>query len=233
LRQASKVFLVAGIDKIVKTAEDARFQTQCMGIFGLENIVLGIGPRAESGADVVDIEDMDLPLSDSGRELHLIILDNGRSEMLRGKYRELFTCIGCRACNKHCPIRHALMDVDYMWTPKNYLTQFLCGIGRSLDTCLHCQGCHVECPVDINLPHLMWQAKRDFSGEHGISLSHKLLGRPEILARLGTLLAPLANLMMKFRPLRVVMEKVTGIDRRTNLPIFHIDTFRSWYRRHG
>jgi len=100
LMQANKVVLVIGLDKIVKTRQDAAFQTQCMGIFGMESILLDIQPKTENGQSIAE-----LPLlpTDKERELHLIILDNGRAKQLEGKFRNLFLCIGCRACNKHCP----------------------------------------------------------------------------------------------------------------------------------
>ena len=230
LRQASKVILVVGLDKIVKTRQEAAFQTQCMGIFGMESVLLGIEPRP---GEMPAIDELPLPPGDRERELHLIILDNGRTRLLEDKFRDLFLCIGCRACNKHCPIRHSFTDVDYIWTPRNYLNQFLYGTGRSIDVCLHCQACHIECPVDIDLPYLMWQAKIDYITEYGTSLRHKMLGRPEILAKLGTIAAPIANWMMGLKLVRILMEVITGIDSRTNLPTFHSQTFRRWFKKHG
>jgi len=230
LRQASKIILVVGLDKIVKTRQEAAFQTQCMGIFGMESILLGIEPRP---GEMPAIDELPLPPSDKERELHLIILDNGRIRLLEGKFRDLFLCIGCRACNKHCPIRHSFTDVDYIWTPRNYLNQFLYGTGRAIDVCLHCEACHIECPVDIDLPYLMWQAKIDYITEYGTSFRHKMLGRPEVLAKLGTIAAPIANWMMGLKLVRILMEVIIGVDRRTNLPTFHSQTFRRWFKKHG
>jgi glycerol-3-phosphate dehydrogenase subunit C len=79
----------------------------------------------------------------------------------------------------------------------------------------------------------MWQAKTDYITKHGVSFKHKILGMPEILARLGTAFAPLANWMMSIKPLRIPMEFVAGIDRKTNLPTFHFNTFRKWFRKHA
>ncbi len=227
---ASKVILVVGLDKIVKTRPEAAFQTQCMGIFGMESILLGIEPKS---GGLTAIDELPLPPGDKERELHLIILDNGRSQLLEGKFRDLFLCIGCRACNKHCPIHHSFTNVDYIWTPKNYLNQFLYGTGKSIEICLHCEACHIECPVDIDLPYLMWQAKLDYIAQHGTSLKHKMLGRPELLAKLGTAVAPIANWMMSRKLVRIPLEAIAGIDRRTNLPRFHSRTFRKWFKKHG
>ncbi len=222
LEKAEKVVLVIGLDKIVATRDEAVFQTQCMGIFGAENILLGVAPQ---GTQIPSIEDLHLPEGIKTRELHILVLDNGLSKLARDKYKDLFLCIGCRACNLHCPIRFAF-NTDYIWTPKNYLTHFLAGVTDSVDVCLHCEACRLECPLDIDIPYLLWQAKLDYLTRHSTSFSHQILGRPEVLAKLGTAVAPVSNWAMSLPLVRVPMEKVTGIDRRTRLPRFHKKTFR-------
>jgi len=228
LSQAEKIILVVGLDKIVKNREDAAFQTKCMGIFGMENILLGIEPRPSGTPSIAALE---LPAGDKERELHVIILDNGRTNLLQNKFQDLFLCIGCRACNKHCPIQHYFANVDYIWTPRNYLNQFIYGTSSSIDICLHCEACRIECPIDIDLPHLMWKAKIDYISKHGRPFYHKIMGVPELLAKLGTAFAPLANRLMGIRLVRIPMEIMTGIDRKTTLPVFHFQTFRKWFNK--
>ena len=41
---------------------------------------------------------------DGPEELHVVILDNGRSNLLRGRYREMLACIRCGACLNVCPV---------------------------------------------------------------------------------------------------------------------------------
>ena len=230
LNQANKVILVVGLDKVVKKRQDATFQTKCMGIFGMECVLLGIGPKPSKTPSIAELS---LPRGDRERELHLLLLDNGRTDLVKGNFGELFRCIGCRVCNQRCPIRHSFTEVDYIWTPRNYLRHFLYGISNSIDVCLHCEACRLECPVDIDLPLLMWQAKIDHISKHGRSLKHKILGMPEILAKLGTAFAPLANWMMRSKLVRIPMEFIAGIDRRTNLPTFHFQTFRKWFKKNA
>jgi L-lactate utilization protein LutB len=223
LKLANKVILVVGLDKIVETRDDAIFQTQCMGIFGMESVLLGIDPKT---SEAQKIDEITLPSGNGKRGLHLIILDNGRTKLLQGKFRDLFLCIGCRACNQHCPVRYCFSNMGYIWTPKNCLTEFLFRSSYSIDVCLHCEACRLECPLDIDLPYLMWQAKMDYVTQHGTSLRHKVLGRPELLAKIGAPLASIVNWMMRQKPVRIPLEMLTGIDRRTNLPKFHSNTFR-------
>jgi L-lactate utilization protein LutB len=230
IAQAEKVVVIVGLDKIVQRREDAAFQSKCMGIFGMESVLLGIKPKTTEAPSIAELQ---LPVSDHEREVYLIILDNGRSKLLESKYKQLFLCIGCRACNLHCPIRYSFYDVDYIWTPRNYLNQFLFGTSHSIDICLHCEACRIECPLDIDLPGLMWEAKTEYIAKHGRSFYHKILGMPEMLAKLGTTFAPLANRFMQMKLVRILMESIVGIDRRTNLPKFNSVTFMEWYKKHG
>ena len=230
LTEAQKVVLVIGLDKIAATREDAQFVTQCMGIFGMESVLLGIQPEEHAASSIAELS---LPPAQGSRELHIIILDNGRNSLLRTPYQDLLLCIGCRACNRRCPIRYAFGDAGCIWTPKNYLHGFLDERVTSLDTCLHCEACRVECPLDIDLPGLMWAAKEDYISRNRRSLYHRILGSPELLARIGTFSAPLANRIKNIGPARVLMEYMVGIERSANLPDFHFQTFRKWFARNG
>jgi len=229
LKQAEKVILIVGLDKIVKRKEDAAFQTKCMGIFGLESVLLGIQPKPDKTTAIAEI-----PLSsgDKDRELHIIILDNSRTNLLQdNRFKDLFLCISCRACIQHCPISHAFIDKDYSWSSKTYLTEFLRGNIDSIAVCLHCGACRIACPLDIDLPHLMWQAEANRICNPGRPLKRKILGSPELLAKLGSLFAPIANWMMDIKLVRIPMEIITGIDRKANLPTFHFQTFRKWFNK--
>jgi len=229
LEEAERIVLVVGLDKLVRSKQDAAFVAKCMGIFGMESVVLAIEPKP---SEMPAIDKLLLAPSDREREFHLIILDNGRTKLLQGEFRDLFLCIGCRACNNHCPIRRFFNDVDYIWTPKNYLVQSIEGISSN-DTCLHCEACRLECPLDIDLPGLMWKAKIDYISKHSRPFYHKVLGMPEILAKLGTAFASLANWLMGVKLVRIATEFITGIDRRTTLPRFNSQTFREWFKKNG
>jgi L-lactate utilization protein LutB len=146
-------------------------------------------------------------------------------------YQDLLLCIGCRACNRHCPIRHTFDVEEYIWTPRNYLAEFMDRKSPSVDTCLHCEACRIHCPLEIDLPGMMWMAKMDTAYRHRRSFSHRLLGSPERLARAGSLSAPIANPALKLPPVRALVEAVAGLDHRANLPSFSRQTFREKYRK--
>ena len=232
IEQAEKVVLVVSLDKVLPNKEAAFFHTRAMGIFGLESVLLDLAPNHKEEYDFDS-----LPLTgDHTRELHLLILDNGRRELLNNGYADLFLCIDCRACARQCPIgQNLLVSRGMSYSPKNYLLGFMQGWLPSIEACLHCGRCEVECPVDIDIPSLLWRSQIDYYARRGRSWKKKMLDNPEFLARLGSWTAPLANWAKNRNIVRLIMQAVTGIHRKAHLPTFHRQTLRKWDRggRHG
>jgi L-lactate dehydrogenase complex protein LldF len=158
-----KVHIVlASIEKLVPTLEDmaqlmrvlARSATgQEMSVY----TTLMTGPRRP--------DDPDGPV-----EHHIVIVDNSRSAMLAGKFRDMLRCIRCGACLNHCPIYHAVGGHAYGWVYPGpmgaVLTPSLIGVdqaGHLPNASTFCGRCEEVCPVRIPLPRLMrfWR-EREF-----------------------------------------------------------------------
>ncbi len=214
--QARKIILIAGIEKIAKDREDAAFQTKCMGMFGLESILLNLSKKVERrGLDL-------LPPSDSKeKNLYLILLEGGRKKLRENKFRELFLCISCRACIRKCPI-YQFSKGEKGLSPKDYLFSFLLGKDVSLNFCLHCQSCGNECPIGIDLSRLIMEAK----SKKGTSFSDKLLGHIELWGKIGGLNKPISNNLLRNYPLRKFLAKRLGISEDRRLPEFATPTFK-------
>lgn len=227
LRQARKLILVIGLEKIVGSSSDAFFQTKCVGAFGMESILLDL-KTSDKNQGVVDALAKTPETTDLGQELHIILLDNGRANVAKGDYKELLRCIGCRACSKQCPGYRYLNEFGYY--PKEYLWSFLTGYNLSIELCTQCAMCRVECPVDINLSKLIASAKAEYSSWIARLRDNKVLMNTTRFAPLGSLGAPLVNRLSGVKLLRIPMEKITGIDRRRKLPTFHHTTFERWFR---
>jgi len=226
LEQAGEVVLIVGLDKVVKTKEDAALQTKCMGLFGLEAMLLNLGRRQDEGTS---IDSLRSAVKASDRRWHVILLDNGRSRMLSGSLRELLLCIGCKACVVQCPINRSVDRNGAVWSPRDHLFMFLLGQNPLMDTCLHCEACRVECPLSIDLPRLMWMARADQAARHRRSLSERMLGNPEILAKVGTLTAPVSNAVGNLKPTKMLISAGLGFDPDRSLPRFHRETFGQWF----
>lgn len=156
-----KVHIVlASIEKLVPTLEDASQMLRVLArsATGQEITVyttFSTGPRRP--ADV-----------DGPEEYHVVLLDNGRSSMLAGEFRDMLRCIRCAACMNHCPVYHAVGGHAYGWVYPgpmgSVLSPSLIGVdkaGHLPNASTFCGRCESVCPVRIPLPKLMrhWREK--------------------------------------------------------------------------
>ncbi len=231
LRQARKLIIVVGLEKIVRNSSDAFFQTKCAGAFGMESMLLDMKIGSSKQRVVEPLTEIP-ETTNLDRELHIILLDNGRTDIAKNDYKELLLCIGCRACSKQCSGYSYLAEFSHY--PKEYLWSFLVGNSPSIELCVHCAMCKVDCPVDVNLPRLIARTKAEYSPRITRLRDNQVLMNMTRLAPLGTMGAPLINQLLRAKIFRMPMEKITGIDRRRKSPTFHYKTFERWFRsRHG
>lgn len=157
--------VVAGIDKIVPTLEDA-------------STLLRLLARSATGQDVTVYTtfstgprragDLDGP-----EEFHVVLLDNGRTDMVGGELESMLRCIRCGACMNHCPVYGAIGGHAYGWVYPGpmgaVLTPQMVGIERAADlpnASTFCGRCAEVCPVQIPLPDLMrrWRERAHEAG---------------------------------------------------------------------
>ena len=93
---------------------------------------------------------------------HVVILDNGRSDLLATEFREVLRCIRCGACMNHCPVYNAVGGHAYGWVYPgpigSVLTPGLIGVkeaGHLPNASTFCGRCEQVCPMKIPLPKLM------------------------------------------------------------------------------
>ncbi len=146
--------VVASIEKLVPTMEEAFVFLRLLARsatgqeFSTYTTVI-TGPKRP--------QDLDGP-----EELHIILLDNGRSEMAGSELREMLRCIRCGACMNHCPVYqsaggHAYGSV-YVGPMGAVLSPQIYGIEHTYplpEASTFCGRCEEVCPVRIPLPSLM------------------------------------------------------------------------------
>ena len=102
---------------------------------------------------------------DGPRGFHLILLDNGRTDVLADEVgRQTLGCIRCSACLNVCPVYertggHAYNSV-YPGPIGAILTPQLVGVGKPGPNSLPyasslCGACYEVCPVKINIPEVL------------------------------------------------------------------------------
>src|SRR5947199_1434112 len=106
---------------------------------------------------------------DGPEEFHLVLMDNGRSEILASEeYRETLRCIRCGACLNACPIYrkiggHAYGSV-YPGPIGALITPLFQGLDKFKDlpqASSLCGACYEACPVKINIPQHLINLRRD------------------------------------------------------------------------
>lgn len=92
-------------------------------------------------------------------ELHVVLLDNGRSLLARGPFREILHCLHCGACLNQCPVYRAVgghaYESVYTGPMGDVLSPLLWGMKAYPDlpdACTLCGRCAEACPVRIPLP---------------------------------------------------------------------------------
>jgi L-lactate dehydrogenase complex protein LldF len=110
---------------------------------------------------------------DGPDELHVVILDNGRSELLAGEYHEMLGCIRCGACLNVCPVYRQTGGHAYGWVYPGpmgaVLTPLLAGdqpeAAEVAGASTLCGACMDACPVQIPLQDLLLSLRRQ-KAEH-------------------------------------------------------------------
>jgi L-lactate dehydrogenase complex protein LldF len=119
---------------------------------------------------------------DGPEEQHVVILDNGRTNLLRGRYREMLACIRCGACLNVCPVYRktggAAYGPVYSGPMGAVLLPLLAGLDQA-SSLPHasslCGACTEACPVKIPLHELLLDLRRDLVDE-GVASRWERLG---------------------------------------------------------
>jgi L-lactate dehydrogenase complex protein LldF len=194
--------VVASIEKIVPTLEDAAtiLRLLARSATGQEittYTTFATGPRRDGDPDGPDA-------------YHVVLLDNGRSEMLGNEFADMLRCIRCGACLNHCPVYgaiggHAYGSI-YPGPMGAVLTPQLQGIDRARDlphASSFCGRCEAVCPMDIPLPDMMraWR-ERDFARGNPPWSERLLLKVWAFAAKRPRLYRALGDAIMSFMALR-------------------------------
>jgi L-lactate dehydrogenase complex protein LldF len=183
-----------------------------------------------------------------GKKLYVIILDNGRSNVLKDSdaWRALH-CIRCGACLNNCPVYRRVGGWAYGWVYPgpigSILTPHLLGLkqaGKLPFASSLCGACAEVCPVKIDIPHQLVHLRHRAVNEPSPmnSLSERLMWltwswfmagpRRYNLAMWGV---RMGVRMAKFLPWHP--GKLGAWTRGRELPKVPGPAFRTWWRKKG
>ena len=109
---------------------------------------------------------------DGPEELHVVVIDNGRSDILAGATAEILACIRCGACLNVCPVFRSVGG-------HGYGSVYSGPVGAIVTPGLHgmdpwwdlpfastlCGACEEVCPVRIQIPSMLLELRRKAASE--------------------------------------------------------------------
>ncbi len=151
---------------------------------------------------------------------------------------EASNCNGCGSCRtldpatRMCPVfRNAPLEDASPRAKANVMRSY--GIGhispatlRSpemkalADLCFNCKQCQLECPTNVDIPHLMIEAKAAGVEASGLTGSDWILSRAHSFGTLGCTLSLAINWAIESPQFRWLAEKLLGIAQKRKLPLF-------------
>lgn len=117
------------------------------------------------------------------KELHIILMDNGRTEMRNDpKFKQALQCIRCASCLNVCPVYgvvggHVFGDV-YSGGIGTILTAWFDELKKSEDIqalCIQCGKCKEVCPGKIDIPSLILELRTRIAKKEGIGFTQKMI----------------------------------------------------------
>jgi len=152
--------------------------------------------------------------------------------LLRGS---LDHCVKCTICETACPVSNAspLFPGPKYAGPQSerYRVGDEPSVDASVDYCSGCGICSQVCPQGVKIAEINAQARDKLKRQKGWPLRDRIITRPTWLGRAGTPVAPVANLSLKLKPSRILIEKTLGIHRDAAMPAFAGRRFSSWAQR--
>ncbi len=229
--------VIASIEKIVPTLEDAAtvLRVLARSATGQEcttYTTFTTGPKRDGDPDGPDA-------------FHVVILDNGRSEMLGGVFRDMLRCIRCGACMNHCPVYNAVGGHAYGWVYPGpmgaVLTPSLIGVdeaGHLPNASTFCGRCEAVCPMRIPLPKMMrhWREREFETGKTprrqrlSLKLWAFLAKRPRLYHLATSLSQPVMSLAGGRRRRFRFMPMAGAWTRHRDLPAPEGRTFQQMWR---
>lgn len=212
-----------GIEKLVPKAEH-------LGIF------LRLLARSATGQPITSYTSHFHGPQDGG-ELHIILVDNGRSN-IRGQkdYRAALNCIRCCACMNTCPVFRRSGGHSYDATIPGPIGSILSPMSNPKEhsslpyACTLCGSCTDVCPVKIDLHHQLFLLRGKLVGSSVVPLNKVLrmkvakiiLGNP----RLFSLAGRLGRLVLKYSPRFMLYNPLNAWGKKREFPLPPKRSFR-------
>lgn len=174
---------------------------------------------------------------EKGKEIHLILVDNGRSGILgKTDFWKALKCIRCGACMNTCPVYRKKGGHSYNTTIPGPIGAILAPhydsekYGNLPFASSLCGSCSAVCPVKIDIDKQLYAWRQTLSKENGsefmASMAGKLLNKKAWFDRIGDLF-----LKLQKKTPSLINKLVKPYTEERNLPEVPGETFKKWYKK--
>jgi L-lactate dehydrogenase complex protein LldF len=217
-----------GIEKLIPRAAD-------LGVF------LRLLARSATGQPITTYSSHFHGPVDGG-ELHLVLVDNGRSDILASDdFRRSLSCIRCGACMNTCPVYRRSGGHSYGTTVPGPIGSILAPVRDGAEhaslpfACSLCGSCTDVCPVKIDLHHqlLILRSQLRREGHLGLAkrMSMKLAGWTLAGAGRFRLAGWLGRIALRCLPRWLIYHRLNPWGKQRELPEAPAQSFRALYRQ--
>lgn len=164
------------------------------------------------------------------------------AEALQKEIERVFeVCHGCRMCFKYCdsfPTLFSLVDDKYEGDVRQIKPDETRAV---MDHCFQCKLCEVQCPYtprdnhefQLDFPKLVHRYVAQKKKREGFTLQDRVLGDPDFAGKSARASLGLVNVMNRVGLHRFFFEKVVGVHRDKELPVFASKSFTAWAQGQG
>ncbi len=165
--------------------------------------------------------------ADGPREVHIVLLDNGRTAVMRSAQKDILMCIRCGACLNVCPVYRAASGHGYQHVYSGPVGavlapsfEFEANSDLPFASSL-CGACQEVCPVKIPIPDLLVGLRTRSTAQGSWGFFAKGATNPT-LWRAGLAIAPWIS---------GATSRVSGWGEFRTAPSRHLDFRRWWHGR--
>ena len=218
---------IVGIEKVLPSLNDLGLFWPLLSTFGTgQNLTvynsIFTGPK-QAGEN------------DGPREMYVILLDNGRTNLLRKEVRESMYCIRCGSCLNACPVYKNIGGHSYGTTYSGPIGAVISPHLSDMHDYGHlsyasslCGNCTEVCPVKINIHEMLLENRHIYTEEKHGGVKEKLAWRMFKTGVLHRGLMNTANGKMKNFVFEKAFKSAWG-DRRSKL-VFAPKSFNEMWK---
>lgn len=179
---------------------------------------------------------------ENGKEMHIIIVDNGRTEQLgREDFRASLHCIRCGACMNTCPIYRRSGGHSYDYAIPGPIGSIL-SPGKDMKkhsslpfASTLCGSCSNVCPVKINIHEQLYKWRQVIVKEQKqpvvkksiLKIAGVVLAKPNLYGFAGKS----ARFALKHLPRFMIYNKLNAWGKARDLPEIKNENFDEWYKK--